>query len=74
MNTSMMTQEQIRLAGVEVLTRELGVVGMIRFFQQFEIGQGNYTLDRHRWLDAADVDTLVERIRSQRGSETSEIE
>jgi hypothetical protein len=32
----MMTGEQIRLAGLEALLRELGPVGMIRFLQQFE--------------------------------------
>ena len=66
MNTRTMTQNEIRLAGVEVLTRELGVVGMIRFFQQFETGYGDYALDRHQWLDDTDVETLAAQIRQHR--------
>jgi hypothetical protein len=34
------TPEQIRRAGLEVLARELGSVGMIRFLQQFDPGAG----------------------------------
>jgi len=36
MSTRTMTLEQIRLAGLEALARELGPVGMVRFLQQFE--------------------------------------
>ena len=46
-----MTAEQIRSQGLEALKREIGVVGMIRFMQQFSNGQGNYTEDRHEWQD-----------------------
>ena len=41
MNAQMMTPQQIRVAGLAALARELGLVGMIRFMQQFEMGQGN---------------------------------
>ncbi len=50
MNTRTMTPEQIRLAGLKVLARELGPVGMVRFLQQFETGQGDYSKERHEWL------------------------
>jgi hypothetical protein len=66
MNTQMMTLEQIRAAGMAALTRELGVVGMVRFMQQFETGQGDYSKDRHQWLDGQDVDTIAKRIRERR--------
>ena len=57
-----MTPQQIRVAGLAALSRELGVVGMIRFMQQFEMGQGDYSKDRHQWLDqysVADIAKLV---------------
>lgn len=38
MNVHMMTPQQIRVAGLAALSRELGLVGMIRFMQQFELG------------------------------------
>jgi hypothetical protein len=66
MNSRTMTPEQIRLNGLEALARELGPVGMVRFLQQFETGRGNYSEDRHRWLDTVDLETLVERIKSGR--------
>ena len=55
MNIQAMTPQQIRVAGLAALSRELGVVGMIRFMQQFEMGQGDYSKDRHKWLDQYSV-------------------
>ena len=63
MNIQAMTPQQIRVAGLAALSRELGVVGMIRFMQQFEMGQGDYSKDRHQWLDqynVADIAKLVQ--------------
>ncbi len=68
MNTQMMSLEQIRIAGMEALTRELGIVGMVRFMQQFETGYGDYSKDRHKWLDDQDIDSVVKRIQEKRGS------
>jgi hypothetical protein len=63
MNIQTMTPQQIRVAGMAALSRELGMVGMIRFMQQFEMGQGDYSKDRHQWLDqfnVADIAKLVQ--------------
>lgn len=46
--------------------RELGLVGMIRFMQQFETGYGDYSRDRHQWLDDQDMDTVLRRLRARR--------
>jgi hypothetical protein len=66
MNAQMMSLEQIRIAGMEALARELGVVGMVRFLQQFETGHGDYSKDRHKWLDDQELDAVVKRIREKR--------
>lgn len=66
MITQPMTLEQIRINGLAALTRELGVVGMIRFLQQFETGHGDYTRDRYNWLPDTDVETLAQTIRRAR--------
>lgn len=66
MNAQTMSLEQIRVAGMEVLARELGIVGMIRFLQQFETGYGDYSKDRHKWLDNQDMDAIVRRIQEKR--------
>ena len=60
------TLDEIRIAGLEALARELGAVGMVRFLQQFETGWGDYSVERHEWLDQADVQMLAERIRQRR--------
>lgn len=66
MSVQTMTLEQIRLTGLEALCRELGPVGMVRFLQQFETGLGDYSVERHRWLDQLEVETIAEKIRQRR--------
>lgn len=62
----MMTPQQIRVAGLAALSRELGLVGMIRFMQQFEMGQGDYSKDRHEWLDKYTVDDIAKTVRDKK--------
>jgi len=57
-----MTPEQIRLAGLEALARELGPVGMVRFLQQFDIGRGDYSKERHQWLDSLRIEDIARTI------------
>ncbi len=68
MNTQTMSLEEIRITGMEVLARELGIVGMIRFLQQFETGHGNYSKDRHKWLDNQNMDAVINRIQDRKQS------
>jgi len=69
-DTSKMTLEQIRKAGMEALIRELGPVGMIRFLQQFDMGSGDYTKERHKIFEGMNVDAIVEKIKQQRIKES----
>jgi len=66
LNIQAMTPQQIREAGLEVLSRELGVAGMIRFMQQFEMGKGDYSKDRHQWLDQYSVDDIAQMVREKK--------
>ena len=66
MNTQAMTPQQIREAGMEILSRELGVVGMIRFMKQFEMGKGDYSKDRHVWLDQYGVDDIAKMMHEKK--------
>ena len=55
-----MTPEALRQAGLDALQRELGVVGMVRFLQQFGAYGGDYTAERWQWLRAdEDVESLL---------------
>ncbi len=40
MNAQVMTPNEIRRAGIQVLIQGLGAVGMVRFLQQSETGWG----------------------------------
>ena len=62
MNVETMTLNQIRKEGLKALERHLGPDGMIRFLQQFEMGRGDYTKERHQWLNETNVGTLAEEI------------
>ncbi len=61
-----MTLAQIRERGVEALAKALGPTGMARFLQQFDMGSGDYTQDREKWLKDLTVRDVVEEIKRQR--------
>jgi hypothetical protein len=65
MNAQTATLEQIRLRGLKALSKELGPVGLVRFLQQFETGEGDYTVDRHAWLDAVALDELWQEMQGK---------
>jgi hypothetical protein len=59
--TETMSLEEIQRVGMEVLHRELGLVGMIRFLQSLGACKGDYTAERHKWLHKQDLDTIDEQ-------------
>ncbi len=64
MNIAKMSPEEIRTAGMRALVRDLGPAGLIRFLQQFETGNGDYSVERHEWLPKSRTAELAQRIRS----------
>ena len=68
MKASTATLEQIRAAGLNALQRELGVVGMVRFLQQFEPGSGDYVEGRKIFVGKLGVRALGMRIQAVQGS------
>jgi len=56
MAPEIMTLAQIQSKGLDLLARELGPVGLIRFLQQFDPGSGDYTAERHEWLGDSTVE------------------
>jgi hypothetical protein len=61
-----MTPKEIRIAGLNALIQNLGIVGMVRFLQDIDNGYGDYTLERHTWLGNPDVDDIASEIESMR--------
>jgi hypothetical protein len=68
MTVKLRSLEEVRRRGYEALARELGPADFVRFLQQFSTGSGNYTEERHQWLDPLDAATLIERIEQRRGT------
>jgi hypothetical protein len=70
MNAATMTLEQLRQTGLQALSRDLGPVGLIRFLQQFEMGHGDYTTERHGWLGETTVRDISQEIKRKRDTPT----
>jgi hypothetical protein len=62
----MKTQNQIIEQGYQALVDSLGVVDAIRFIQYFNHGEGNYTEERHQWLQSKSLDDVLEDIEKLR--------
>ncbi len=58
-----MTTNEIRKVGMAVLIKALGPAGTSRFIQQFEIGRGDYTRDRHQWLDKISAEEVLNELK-----------
>ncbi|BAP56439.1 hypothetical protein THII_2142 [Thioploca ingrica] len=61
-----MNLSEIRQAGLKALNRELGAVKMIRFLQQFDLGEGDYSIQRHQWFKNQSLEKLIEKLLVQR--------
>jgi hypothetical protein len=66
MNIDAMTLNKIKQLGIKALMRELGPAGMVRFIQQYETGEGDYSEERYKKLGKTDVKALAGKIISQR--------
>jgi hypothetical protein len=62
MEAEALTEEEIRASGMQALVKELGPAGAIRFLRLFHKATGDYTEDRHEWLDHLSRDEILTRI------------
>lgn len=60
------TEYEIQQLGIEALRKGIGVVGLIRFMQQFDKGHGDYVKDRQHWQKDYTVDTLLEAMKEKK--------
>lgn len=70
MKTETLSFYEIRTVGFEALLRELGPAGAIRFIQQYETGQGDYTRDRKKLLPKKSVREIGSEIMKKRQAKT----
>lgn len=59
------TQQEIIRQGYQALVNSLGVVDAIRFIQHFTPGQGDYTKERHEWLDQTPLEDILRAMRQR---------
>ena len=56
----------IRKMGIDALTKELGPVGMAYFIQQYDRGEGDYTLEREKLLANVTMESLMSELEAMR--------
>src|ERR1035438_9011219 len=57
-----MSDEDFERHALAVLQRELGLDGLARFLRLYRSGSGDYTRDRHRWLEGATVHEIMAEV------------
>jgi hypothetical protein len=63
------TGAQLAADGFAALVEKLGVPDAIRYVQLFSNGEGNYTTERHQWMDSLgheEVSRLMAKAEKQR--------
>lgn len=71
MNEKTLTLPELRRLGLEALRKRLGAAGAVRFLQLFDPGSGNYTEDRHAWLDDLSIDAIAGELKEARALGTA---
>ena len=56
---------ELRKAGIDALTKELGPLGMALFMRQFETGQGDYTEEREKLLEGITIEDIEKELGFQ---------
>lgn len=69
-----MTPVELQRKGWKALVNALGYVDAIRFIRQFDSGSGDYTQERHQWLDKLTMDEIIADIEQRQQNEMKEKE
>jgi len=60
-----MTDEDFERHALAIFQRELGLDGLARFLRINLAGSGDYTRDRHKWLNGVTIDDIMEEVASR---------
>ena len=61
-----MTDEDFERHALAILQRELGLDGLARFLRLNRAANGDYTRDRHKWLNGATIDDIMAEVEGRR--------
>jgi hypothetical protein len=64
-----MTAIELQRKGFKALVDALGIVDAMRFIHQYDSGSGDYTKERHQWLDQLTIDDFHNYVRQKRQSQ-----
>ena len=67
-----MTPVELQRKGWKALVNALGYVDAIRFIRQFDSGSGDYTQERHQWLDKLTMEEIIADIEQRQQNEMKE--
>ena len=57
------SDEDFERHALAILQRELGLDGLARFLRIYRSGSGDYTRDRHRWLEGATIQEITAEVQ-----------
>ena len=61
-----MTDEDFERHALAILQRELGLDGLARFLRLNRAANGDYTRDRHKWLNGATIDDIMAEVENRK--------
>ena len=61
-----MKMTEIRQQGYKALINALGVAGTLRFVQQLGVGYGDYTKERHQWLNQLTIEDFRNYVKQKK--------
>lgn len=64
--------KDIRQQGHQALIEALGIANSLRFLQQVGAGYGDYTQERHQWLDQLNLEDFADYVEQQGKSDVPE--
>jgi hypothetical protein len=54
-----MTNEEFERRTLDAIQREFGLGGVARFIMTYRSGRGDYTTDRHQWLEKLSIEDIA---------------
>ncbi|BAZ16870.1 hypothetical protein NIES4071_87480 [Calothrix sp. NIES-4071] len=65
-----MTPIELYRKGFKALVDALGYADAVRFIRQFDSGSGDYTTERHQWLDSITMDEILADIEQRQSNDS----
>lgn len=67
-----MTPIELHRKGFQALVDALGYAESVRFLRLFDKGSGDYTQERHQWLDPLTMDEILADIKQRQEKDTNQ--